>query len=385
MKVLKVSLALFLALPLFLFAQEIINDTSAYRSIKAVISPKIVVPTVVNVPFAETDLERLEFLVFDKTNKTFLPSLFMMSAGEQDIKIDVSGSEVVSAQNVYSLNDNNEETYYEFPVSGDTVGSAQIVVTGAKEMSTNSLYLLLDSYVALPKTINIVAESNGVEKVVLATQKVESQTVNFPQTKFKKLVVNLTYGQPLRITEIRLGGANYAGRSYDLRFLAKPGSEYEIYFNPDRRVLSQVGETPNLADNKDVIRVSSGQVKLNSAYVEADVDKDGIPDSRDNCVSVSNADQTDINSNGRGDVCDDFDKDGVLNSLDNCPNDPNSNQLDNDGDKIGDICDPDESRVTEKYPWLPWLGIIGAFIIVIGLFSWTVFFVKKEDQIPPQN
>jgi hypothetical protein len=385
MKKLKYVFVALLLLPIFAFANEPVNDISAYRSIKSVSSPKIVVPTVVNIPFAENDLERLDFLVFDKTSKTFLPSLFMMTTGEQDLTIDVSGSGVVSAENISLLNDSNEETYYEFPVSGDSIGSAKITITSSKEMSTDSLYLLLDSYVALPKTISVVAEINAVEKVVLATQKVESQTINFPQTKFKKLIVSLTYGQPLRITEIRLGGANYAGRSYNLRFLAKANSEYEIYFNPDRRVLVSVGEAPNLSDNRDVVKISAEETKLNPSYVQADVDKDGIPDSRDNCVSVSNANQVDINLNGRGDACDDFDKDGVLNSLDNCPSDPNSSQVDNDGDKIGDVCDPDESRVTEKYAWLPWLGIIGAFIVVIGLFTWTVLFVKKEDQIPPQN
>jgi len=34
-----------------------------------------------------------------------------------------------------------------------------------------------------------------------------------------------------------------------------------------------------------------------------DQDNDGIPDSLDNCPSISNADQADLDLNGVGDVC----------------------------------------------------------------------------------
>ena len=47
----------------------------------------------------------------------------------------------------------------------------------------------------------------------------------------------------------------------------------------------------------------------------------------DNCPSVPNDDQSDLDLDGVGDVCD------------NCPADPNPNQVDNDGDGIGDACD----------------------------------------------
>jgi len=111
--------------------------------------------------------------------------------------------------------------------------------------------------------------------------------------------------------------------------------------------------------------------KANPFYTKADIDKDGIPDIFDNCVSIANKDQTDINNNNRGDACEDFDKDGITNDKDNCPNDPNRNQRDVDGDGIGEVCDTEESRITEKHKWIPWLGIIFALIVIIVLFVIT--------------
>ena len=110
------------------------------------------------------------------------------------------------------------------------------------------------------------------------------------------------------------------------------------------------------------------------------MDGDGIPDIKDNCVSTSNPDQADIDQNGRGDVCDDFDQDGIINIKDNCPNTPNYNQADTDADGIGDACDTNEGRITERYTWLPWVGLGLAGIVVIILFVFTAMSMRKKTE-----
>lgn len=83
-----------------------------------------------------------------------------------------------------------------------------------------------------------------------------------------------------------------------------------------------------------------------NSQAKADTDGDSVPDVRDNCPGVPNLDQSDLDLDGTGDVCDiDADGDGVLNYaasktviLDNCPDVANPEQKDSNGDRVGDSC-----------------------------------------------
>lgn len=87
-----------------------------------------------------------------------------------------------------------------------------------------------------------------------------------------------------------------------------------------------------------------------------DDDSDGIPNSSDNCLSVSNATQLDTDGDGKGDACDAFpldaqndaDGDTVSGHIDNCPTTANADQTNTDNDSQGDACDSTPNGDTDS-------------------------------------
>ncbi|KZX77265.1 thrombospondin, partial [Alcanivorax sp. HI0013] len=78
-----------------------------------------------------------------------------------------------------------------------------------------------------------------------------------------------------------------------------------------------------------------------------DQDNDGIDDGVDNCPTIFNPEQGDVDNDGIGDVCDDdADGDGIDNNNDNCVYTPNNDQVDTDTDGIGDACEDDRDGDT---------------------------------------
>lgn len=372
-----------LALPAF--AQDVASAVpdviSSYRSYRDVPTLTIQVPTVIEIPFDGIAMERMDFAILNETTNLFEPSFFQQEipAALPSLTSDIPPLE----GNLQNLADGDDRTSTEFRLPDNAQGQVRIGIQYDKPVTASSLMLLLDNHVALPLTVEIRAIVNGAEKIILASSKPQGYTISFPKNTAQMWTVTFAYGQPLRISELTLVREDAQASVRALRFLAQPEHTYRIYFDPDRRANPQTRESGNLASAKDVLRVSAGPAQGNPSYVIADTDGDGIPDIRDNCVSVANADQEDIDGNGRGDACDDFDQDGILNSEDNCPNHPNRNQKDADGDGIGDTCDTEESRMTERLPWLPWAGMGGAAVVLVVLFVLTLRHGRSSPPSPP--
>jgi hypothetical protein len=94
-------------------------------------------------------------------------------------------------------------------------------------------------------------------------------------------------------------------------------------------------------------------VTLNLIAAADDTDGDAIADDVDNCPTVANEDQANIDMDDLGDACDpDLDGDGRPNADDNCPAVSNGPQTDGDDDGAGDACDecPFDPERTEAGP-----------------------------------
>ena len=105
-------------------------------------------------------------------------------------------------------------------------------------------------------------------------------------------------------------------------------------------------------------------ITINIAGIDTDSDSDTIYDFLDNCPSTPNTNQSNLDGDLLGDVCDpDIDDDGIDNVIDafpydslettdndsdtigdnsdNCVDYANTNQSNIDGDLLGDVCDAD--------------------------------------------
>ncbi|PIU80865.1 MAG: hypothetical protein COS71_01155 [Candidatus Moranbacteria bacterium CG06_land_8_20_14_3_00_40_12] len=343
---------------------------NAYRFYKDIRSISIQVPTVVEIPFAADFIERFDFAVLDKTTNSFEPHFFKQETLVNEIPVSLSTNSNTGSAN--RMIDKDTGTYADFLLPENTQGQVQITLTSVNPIISSILTILLDNNVALPTSVEIRAFVDGQNRIVVANRKMDQQTIRFPQTTSNRWQVLFSYGQPLRISELRLNQDNATKSSVrTIRFLAQPDHSYRIYFDPDRLVKVPVGEAGNLVSAQDILAIPTVLSQNNPNYIIADVDSDEVPDIRDNCVSIDNANQRDINHNGRGDVCDDFDQDSLINSKDNCPDNPNRDQKDADSDGIGDVCDKEESRITEHYPWIPWVGIGFAALVLIILLVLT--------------
>ncbi len=145
--------------------------------------------------------------------------------------------------------------------------------------------------------------------------------------------------------------------SLDLRARGQYRLHYRDWVGPGLPMTVDVDLQPDGAVDH-TIELSGCTVAEGCEHLEG-FDDDGVPGALDNCPSIANVDQADLDGDGLGDACDaDIDGDGVdeLGALegsvpcpdqvtvecdDNCPGIHNPTQADLDGDFLGDACDDD--------------------------------------------
>lgn len=370
-----------------------VEKLSVFEEVIVLPPTEIVVPTVVELPLADNQISPNGYLVLEQETNTFIGSRYF-SSYENVARPLVSTTPQTG--NRSNMIDNLSQTYSQFEVPVDGEGVVTIRLTMQEPFTTSRLNLGLAEHTALPLTVTVEAtgvidnkegETSPFVNKLVATKKLTNSVVQFPETTARDFIVTFTYAQPLRISEINfVPSTNSLDKTQSLRFLAQPDTSYEVFLNPEFAPKVQTTETGNLSSINDEVLILSSSVSARSnRYIPADFDEDGIVDRLDNCVRVANGDQVDIDRNGRGDACDDFDRDGRLNNVDNCINQPNRAQQDEDGDGIGDACDTEESRFTERNPWVPWVGMGTAGAVILVLFILVAKGTRRIEEEVPQN
>jgi len=166
---------------------------------------------------------------------------------------------------------------------------------------------------------------------------------------------------PDSFTQLATGGASelLLNRSATgMTYSSDNGASWSSVGCPNRTVLLPVG------DANGIFYAVTGSFELNEVIHHlpcgSDADVDWVCDADDNCPSVHNGCQEDMDSDLIGDICDpDLDGDGIAqdgdasgtdgdapcvggetaNCDDNCPEADNADQADADSDGIGDLCD----------------------------------------------
>lgn len=352
----------------------------AYQNYSKIPPVKIVVPTIVQADFDASAVFGDNYAVYNETQSQFVPSISVSENRASPYITTILNS--ANGQVYSNLFDNNPQTKQDFYLNSNGQNTVGFSILFSNPIRTNSFTMSLDKNVSLPDSVTVQAYVNNKWVIVLNKVKPTGSVLVFPETISNDWVVQVSYSQSIRIVDISFSDLTQIIAKKSVRFLAQPNNAYTVYINADRAVSNYASNESTYSLNTNQYKnLGSFAVNINSSFVASDYDNDGVTDIKDNCKTTSNTDQKDEDGNGVGDVCDDYDHDRVINSIDNCPNLPNYDQRDTDGDKIGDKCDPDESRLTEKYPVVIWVGLGFASMILLGLLAYAGIKMRKNVSI----
>jgi hypothetical protein len=348
-----------------------------------------VVPTVVEVPVEGTTFTRKEAIVQGSDGVFGATYYRVYSNVEQASRVAYmyTNGTTAGGRDASILIDNEVGSGIDFYLAPSGTTEVTITITGMDDpIIASGATLTLSKNVVLPSMVAVQAlDASGNSTVVVARRALTSNSIPFPETSARAFTFTFELTQPLRLEEISFSERQKVQRTDAVRFLAQPGVSYTLYVDPDGSYGYLPANGVSLASDVGVLAVTGGPLRGNPGYVPGDADGDAIPDERDNCRSVANQDQADVDLNGTGDACDDFDRDRVLNMVDNCPNVPNRDQLDTDADGVGDVCDERENRFTEANPWVPWVGvgIAGAVLALLLLMTVRTGSLATPTVTPP--
>ncbi|HEY5714303.1 MAG TPA: thrombospondin type 3 repeat-containing protein, partial [Candidatus Gracilibacteria bacterium] len=263
-----------------------------------------------------------------------------------------------------NLVDGNYDTFLTFD-GNEPVHTMRFVFPEITEVS--SIYVALGKGILPPKTMSIEGVFEGGKRNFIEQSKVFRSSLSWPPVKVKELIFSITSPHLFRVAEVDFGGTEVTNMKDELVFFAEEGQAYILYSAPQFGAkYYSISERQPLATDIQTPEFGLPSGGKNPDYND-DFDGDGLDDFEDLCPKTVDPANTDVDRNGRGDVCEDPDQDGIMSDRDNCPYAYNQDQLDSDKDGLGDKCDNEENRVTESMEYLlPFLfGLV--IIVLLGL------------------
>lgn len=344
-------------------------DLSRYQDVQFMQDLNVVQPSIVEI----TNLNQLgNYIVTDNDGNVIQQQsqIVRKSSVVSPLKVDGCTS---TCKDASLLADGRTDTTFDFPLISSGIQKGKIKIVYAKPLLTDSVVFQTtrDSY--MPTAFTLMIDG----KRILNT--IQGGSARFPKMMAQNVEIEFEYNQPIRFTEVGVGLNREETVTSQVRFVYQPGTKYLFYTNSPTGRDGAPSPTVNLFAKKVEAEIVLEESHKNPLYKERDTDTDGVVDALDNCPMQMNPDQKDGNGNGLGDICDDYDYDGVATYVDNCPEIENPHQEDKDRDGLGDACDSEESRITEKYGWIPWVVFLGVFIAV-GAMGYEVMKMKKGQE-----
>lgn len=353
-------------------------DKTVFRDVITIPAFRIDVPMVVELPVPE-EVAKSPVLVEDSEGS--VQRAYIKQYSELVEKEEYVTTQFTSDFTQQALVDGDKSTKVSFPFEEKVENKAEVNISASpfydETVTASGITFDVAENATLPSTVTIRAQTPGSSAVqlVVAKRPVSGRIISFPSTTAYNFMIEFGLEQPLHLSEIALIQKGAVVHTYGIRFLAEPGETYTAYLNPEGPYGPMKRNEANLTSDINVLQILEGGTaspQPNPQYERLDIDGDGVPDEFDNCPRTPNTEQRDVNRNSKGDACEDFDRDGVMTSNDNCPNVPNRLQKDTDADGVGDECDREESRMTERNPWIPWFGMGVAAVVLLSLFIVTV-------------
>jgi hypothetical protein len=320
---------------------------------------------------------------------TTLSSIAPLPAPSPTIEIHTTGGTIQGAPQM--IFDKDTSTSVTVPVKPGNSDSVTTITIRYNQPVTRNIVSLAFAGINLPQGLyqfQVAAKNTQGEFQVLSKSTVHTLRPfnDFPTYTAREWIIIINHSRAFSMMEIDLVDSTSppTTNQTEISFVVDPGHIYALYTTHDSTSSGCWSSGPVPSPNGSLLQpitLAESSHLPNPHLNSIDHDNDGVPDKQDNCIYDTNPDQADKNQNGIGDICDDHDLDSMKNASDNCPDVFNPGQKDRDQDRVGDACDSTDDRFDYQYPWLPWLGILVGFVVVIGIHTTTQ---KSDiDTVPP--